>query len=222
MAFLNTVGLIVCNPNFILVTILASFLLKLLIIIFTFNQQVNTRVAQWLRFLLLAILGASILSDISWIQMLVRNMSILDIDPRVYKFTGRLAWAFIGIQYQGFVLFLEGLVTRQSKLTIQQKICSTITALFILFLIGAAFVCFNHPSPVLLIGIINRVAMCYYTLFLLPCSLFFVLRKLHMDLLPHILTKQLYIIIYGLIIPHLVNDIRQIFPLFFKFSSTII
>ena len=216
MTFLNLIESIIGNQTFVLVTILASFLLKLLIIIFTFNQQVNTRIAQRLRFFLLAILGVNIFSDIVWIQTLLQNMSILDIDPRIYKFTGRFAWALIGIQYQGLALFLEGLVTRQYKLSIRQQLCSVISTFLVLASMGATFVYFNHPGTILLIATINRIAIGYYTFFLLPCSLFIVLRKLHMDSLPHILTKQLYIIAYGLIIPHLISELIQYFPFYFS------
>ena len=144
MTFLNTIESIISNQTFMLITMCSSFLLKLLIFIFTFKQQVNTRLAQWLRFLLLAILGVNMLSDIAWIGVLLQNMAILNIDPRVYKFTGRLAWALIGIQYLGLTLFLEGLVTRQYKLSIRQQLCSVISIFLIVASTGVTFLYFNH------------------------------------------------------------------------------
>lgn len=217
MISLNTIESIIGNQTFVLITILISFLLKSIIAIFTFNQQVHTKIAQRLRFLLLIVLGINIFSDIVWIQELLQKMTILNVNPRMDKFIGRLAWSFIGIQYQGLVLFLEGLITRQHKLSMRQKLCSVITILLILVSAGAAFIWFSHPELVLFIIMINRIAIGYYTLFLLPCSLFFVLRKLHIGSLPHILTKQLYIIIYGLIVPYLISEILQVFPLCFRF-----
>ncbi|MGB8367026.1 MAG: sigma 54-interacting transcriptional regulator, partial [Candidatus Babeliales bacterium] len=79
---------------------------------------------------------------------------------------------------------------------------------------------FNHPEPIYLLGTINKTAIVYYVLLLSPISLFFVLLKLHRNLLPHILTKQLYIIIYGLTIPYLTSDLIQYFPFLLKFSLT--
>lgn len=216
MTCLNTIESVIGNQTFVFITVLISFLLKLLIVIFTFNQQVNTKIAQRLRFLLLAILGANMLSDIVWMQKLLQSMAILHLDPRIFKFTGRIACGLVGIQYQGLALFLEGLVTRQCRLSIHQKLSCVITALLVFFPIGAAFIWFNHPSSFPLILAMEHFAITYYTLFLLPLSLFIVLRKFRSEPLPHILTKQLGIIMYGLIIPHLVSDIIQVFPIYFK------
>ena len=212
MTFLNTIELVIGNQIFVLITILISFLLKLLIVFFTMNQQVKTHLAQRLRFLLLAILGANMLSDIAWILVLLKNMSIFAIDQRIVMFIGRISWGFAGIQYQGLALFLEGLITRQSRLSKRQQLCCAVTILFMLFPIGAAFIWFNHPEPPLLIFIMNRIAMTYYMLFLLPLTLFIVLRKFRSEPFPYILVKQLRLIIYGLIVPHLVSDIIQVFP----------
>ena len=211
MTFLNTIESVIGNHTFVLITILGSLLLKLLIIIFTMNQPVNTRETKRLRLLLLAILGANILSDISWIQELLQSMSILEISPHIKTFIGRIAWGCVSIQYQALALFLEGLITPQWKLNIRQKLCCIIATLFMLVPMGAAFICFNHPGPFQLIFIINHIALAYYTLFLLPYSLSIVLQKLRTEQLPHILTKQLHIIYY-LIIPHLISDIVQSFP----------
>jgi len=82
--------------------------------------------------------------------------------------------------------------------------------------IGTAFICFNHPAPLLFISTVERIGMIYYTLFLLPCTLFIVIHKLHAEPLPYILGKQLRIIIYGLIIPHLISEIIQTFPVYFS------
>ncbi len=219
MTFLNTIESVIGNHTFVLVTILISFLLKLLIIIFNINQSVNTPIAQWLRLLLLATLGANMFSDISWILKLLQNMSLLEIDPRMRMFIGRTTWGLVSIQYQGLVLFLEGLVTRQCLLTIRQKMCCTIAAFFMLVPMSAAFVCFNNPELFPLITTINRIAITYYTLFLLPFSLLTVIRKLYLEPLPHILGKQLRIIIYCLIIPHLVSEVIQSFPVYFKIPA---
>jgi len=220
MNFLSAIGSMLGNKTFLLVTVSISFVLKLLIVIFTCNQQVHTKIAQRLRLFVLAVLGASIVSDMSWIEVLLQDMSFLVMSPKIYKFIGRFGWALLGIQYQGIVLFLEGLVTRQCKLTLRQKICCAITTLFILFLTGAAFICFNHPEKILLLGMVNKISVIYYALFLLPISLFFVLYKLHKGLLPHILTKQLYIIIYVLIIPYLISDLVQYLPPYLKLAPT--
>ena len=219
MTFLNAIESVIGNPAFVLVTIFTSFLLKLLIIVFTINQPVNTRVAQRLRFLLLIILGANMFSDVCWTQELLKNMSIFKLDPHIKMFIGRIAWGLVSVQYQGLVLFLEGLITRKFLSTIRQKICCAIAALFMLVPMSAAFICFNHPESIPLIITINRIAITYYTLFLLPFSLLIVIRKLNLEPLPHILSKQLRIIIYGLIIPHLVSEIIQSFPVYFKIPA---
>jgi len=216
MTFLNTIESVIGNPAFVLVTIPVSFLLKLLIIIFTINQPVNTKVAQRLRLLLLAILGANMSSDICWILDLLQSISFIKLDPHIKMFIGRISWGLVSVQYQGLALFLEGLVTRQCLLTIRQKICCVIATLFMLVSMSAAFICFNHPELFPFLLTINRIAIRYYTLFLLPFSLLIIIRKIRLKPLPHILSKQLRIIIYGLIIPHLTSDIIQLLPVRFK------
>ncbi|MGB8367412.1 MAG: sigma 54-interacting transcriptional regulator [Candidatus Babeliales bacterium] len=220
MEFLTSIRLILGNQTFALISVSASFLLKLIIIIFTFKQQVHTKIAQRLRFLLLAILSVSIFSDINWMKVLLKDISLFTIDQNLSKFIGLFTWVLFGIQYQGLALFLEELVTRQCKLTIKQKICSTITALFILLSMVATFVCFNNLDLILFVAMVNRIATCYYTLILLPMSLFFIFCKIRIGQLPHILAKQLYLIIFCLIIPHLISDIVQFFPFIFEFSLT--
>jgi len=220
MIFLNIIESVIGNPAFVLVTILVSFLLKIMITIFTVNQSVNTKVAQWLQFLLLAILVANMFSDIAWILFLLQKISLLKIDPRIEVFICRITWGLVGMQYQGLALFLEGLITRKFLSTIRQKICCIITTLFMLVPIGAAFICFNHPKPLLLISTAERIGITYYSLLLLPFTLLIVIRKLHLETLPHILKKQLRIIIYGLIIPHLVSEIIHTFPVYFTSDAS--
>jgi len=216
MTFLNSIESVVGNRAFVLVAVLISFLLKLLIVVFSINQSVNTPIAKWLRLLLLAILGANMFSDICWILELLQSMSFLKLDLHAKMFFGRITWGLVSIQYQGLALFLEGLVTRQRLLTIRQKVCCAIATLFMLVPMSAAFICFNHPELSPLIITVNRIAITYYTLFLLPCSLLIVIRKIYLEPLPHILSKQLRIIIYGLIVPHLVSEIIQLFPVYFQ------
>jgi len=215
MIFLNNIKSIIDNPAFALAIVLISFLLKVTVALFTINQPVNTRGARRLRFLLLAILIANMSSDIAWILFFLQKMSLFELDPHLKKFIGRIAWGLVGMQYQGLALFLEGLITRKFLSTVRQKICCTITTLLMLVPIGAAFTCFNHPEPLLFVSTMERIGIIYYTLFLLPLTLLIVIRKLHLEPLPHILSKQLRIIIYGLIIPHLASEIIHAFPIYF-------
>jgi len=217
MFFLDIVESIFGGQYFVLISISTSFLLKSLIVFFTFNQHANTQFAQRLKLFLLVILGANMLSDVVWIQKLLDDMFVLAIDPCIFTFIGRLAWAFVGLQYQALAIFLEELVTHQSKLTTQQKICCIFTFFFVLLATAVSFIWFKYPEPISLIFTINRIAIAYYTLFLLPFTLFSILRILRLNSLPHILTSQLYLIIYGLIIPHLTSEIIQFSPLYFEF-----
>ncbi len=132
MYFLKNIESILSSQAFVLSIVLISVLLKLLIIIFTLNQRVDTQIMQRLRLLLLIILGTNILSDVVWIQVLLKNMGIIGVNPRLSKFIGRLAWASIGIQYQGLALFIEGLITRKHKLNIRQQLCSIVSLFLVL------------------------------------------------------------------------------------------
>jgi len=211
MTFFETIEAILGNHSFVLFAIICSFLLKVLVGFFVVNQSANTQETKRLRLLLLAILGANMLSDITWIQELLGSMAVLEINPNIHIFIGRIAWGCVSVQYQGLALFIEGLITPQWKLTARQKLCCLIAVFFMIVPMGAAFVCFNHPEPIQFIFIINHIALAYYTLFLLPYTLFIVLQKIRIELLPYILIKQLRIICF-LIIPHIISDFLQSFP----------
>jgi hypothetical protein len=208
--FLNNVESVIGNHFFVLATIFISLIVKLLTFIFTIKQPINSKEPQLLRFLLLIILGANILSDISWIQELFQSMSIFEINPHIKVFIGRIAWGCVGIQYQGLALFLEVLAIHRLQLNIRQKLSCIVTIFFMIFPIGAAFFYFNYLR-LDLIFIINHIALAYYALLLLPYSLFVALKKVQTKQLPQILAKQLYIICC-LIIPYLISDIVQSLP----------
>ncbi|MGB8367051.1 MAG: sigma 54-interacting transcriptional regulator [Candidatus Babeliales bacterium] len=211
MNFLNTLELIVGNQVFVLATIVVAFLLKFLIVIFIFKQQANSKTI-WLRRLLLIILGANMLADIAWILDLCHNLSILTIDCRILMFISRIAWGFMYLQYQSLALLLEGLLLSQLCLTTQQKVSCGITLFFMAFPIGNAFIFFNQLKSPQLILLMNRIATTYFMLFFLPVILFNILHKIRSWSFPQILSQQLRLLVYGLIIPHLISDIIQVFP----------
>jgi len=218
MNFLYILESIFAKQSFVLTIIVVAFLLKLLIVIFTFKQQTNNHAMQWVQRLLLAILGANMLSDAAWIVRLLCDMSLFAIDRRAVILISQIAWGFMYLQYQSLALFLEGLLLDQLRLTTRQKVSCAITLFFMAFPIGAAFIFFNQLTPQLII-LVNRFATAYYLLFFLPLTLVNVLHKIRSWSFPQILSQQLRLIIYFLIIPHLIGDIIQVFPFYLNVAT---
>lgn len=192
-----------------------AFTFKSVILFFLYMRRSISQVIRYSRFYLLMVLIASLIEDSAWILTLSKLLFYPQMDYRISIFWIRIAWCFSPILYQSLALFIESLTEKTYKLKKRHYIALFITALFSLSFLVILVVNINCLSwqnrPPIEFFLMKAVNI--YSVFFLSCtSLFFTIRKLRNQNIPHILQKQLRIIIQFLVIPRLISDIVQMYP----------
>lgn len=203
---------------FMLSIISTAFIFKTIILGQLIIQGLKnpTRQRAWL-YLICAVLGA-LIDDTAWIIKLMRLLFWPELDYRFLVCLLRIAWAFCMIQYQSIALFIENLLEQKSHLHRHQKIFIGISSCFVFFFVGIACIYFNYALPdqrpwyeFKILELMSTYAVCL----LLPYSLVRCVIKVRSNTLPRILTQQLKIFTWALLVPRLVSDFIQIYPLGF-------
>jgi len=220
---LNILELFLGSLYFLFAVTTASLILKFFIlgVLVRRGSQVTEKSYPWI--FLVSILVGTLISDVAWIVKLIQSLFVPNLDYRFIVFLIRIAWGFTIVQYHGFTLFLESLVTQQYKLPIRQKIFLSFSSLLFLFFIGLAFFDINCVNPVNKHWIEFKMQglTSLYVLFpLILISLFITIRNLQNTQLPRIIKKQFKLLLQVVIAPYWVSDILQIYP--FNFSPTLI
>lgn len=215
MNFLSYLESILGNYPLLFGVTCISFLLKVSILTALARKTITLSSVKrpWF-FLLLVLISASI-TDSAWIIKLIELFIIPSIDYRIVLFWIRIAWAFFVIQYQSMGLFIESLVTKRYSLSLHQKIFCFISCIFVIYFIGTAIFNFNCFSPADRSQIertIQPICSFYLLFIIMASSLFITIRKIQNSPLPHILKKQLKLLIQALIIPHLISEIIHMYP----------
>ena len=216
MVFLEYIESILGSFYFILPATLLSFFLKLGILIALIRKTANMeRVIRPLYFLV-AILIGNMFSDIAWIFKAFRELGLFQLSYQHGLFIVRIAWVFFIVQYQSMSLFIESLVTNKYDFSFKQKLFFIISSLFAIFFVtiaiidfdcaGLAFRKFEFESK------LQNMATFYALFFVMLSSLFTAIRKIRQSVLPHLLKKQLTLLIQGLIAPIFMADLIQLFP----------
>lgn len=216
MIFLEFIESVLSSFYFILVATSLSFLLKLgiLIVLVTKTVRMN-RIVRPL-FFLSAILIGNMFSDLAWILKLSHLLFLPQLSYQLVLFIIRIAWVFFIVQYQSMSLFIESLVTDKYVISLRQQILFVISSLFSVFFAMAAIIDFNCIDPsrrrFIFEPTIQNLAT-FYALFLvmLP-SLYIAIKKIRSSSLPHLLKKQLKLLMQGLIAPVFMADLIQGFP----------
>ena len=210
--FFNYLNLIFGSFYFLLAVVSGSLLIKsYILIILVKNGYRADFIARKPWFFLSCALVGAMLSDFSWVVKLTHNLFFSDWDSKYISFVVDIAWAFVIVQYHGFGLFLESLISRNFYFRVHQKILLLCSFAFFSLCVGIAFMYFGHPVTtfVLLVRNIQFFYMCFCTI--IPSLLFtlYIMRKRDV---PLILQKQLNIFIKGFIIPYLLVDFMQLYP----------
>ena len=169
-----------------------------------------------LSFFLVAILIGNMFSDLGWVLKLSQSLFFPQLSYQIVLFVIRIAWVFFIVQYQSMSLFIESLVTDQYHIPLRQKVLFFISSLFSIFFTIIAIVDFDCLNPAYrrfaFEPTVQNLAT-FYALFLvmLP-SLLIAIQKIRSAALPHLLKKQLALLMQGLIGPVLIADLIQLFP----------
>lgn len=216
MFFLEFLESILSSFYFILCTTFLSFFLKISFLIALIRKIARMETVIGPLYFLFAILIGSMFSDLAWMLKLLQLLFIPQLNYQIVLFVVRIAWVFVIIQYQSMSLFLESLVTNKYIIVFRQKIFFSISFLFGLFFAILAIVDFDVkdlPYKRLWFEPTVQNLATFYALFLvvLP-SLIIAIQKIRHSTLPHLLKKQLKILIQGLILPVVMADFIQLFP----------
>ncbi|HSC24796.1 MAG TPA: sigma 54-interacting transcriptional regulator [Candidatus Babeliales bacterium] len=167
-------------------------------------------------FFLFTILIGNMFSDLAWILKLSQELFFPQLGYQIVLLIIRIAWIFFLVQYQSISLFIESLVVDSYYIPIRQKILCCISSVFgLLFAIIAIidFDCISLAQRKFSFEPRVQNFATFYALFIvmLP-SLFIAIQKIRSSELPHLLKKQLKVLIQGLIMPFLMADFIQLFP----------
>ena len=217
MNFLEYFELIIGSYHFLLGVTCISFFLKIFILIALAKKTINPTKIKLPWFFLLIVLICSAITDSAWILKLTQLLFFSDFDYRIILFWIRISWGFFIIQYQATALFIESLVEKNYVMSLRQKIFCLFSGGFVLFFIGLAFINFNcfhlaNPNRLLLDFIMQNVATSYLLFPVMIPSLFIAIKKIRSNYLPHILKKQLKLLIVCIIIPHWISEFIQHYP----------
>jgi len=133
-------------------------------------------------------------------------------------------WGFQAVQYHATALFIESLVEKKYRPSLRQKIYGCFTACFALFFVFMAFFnfnCFSSSDRPPFEGIIQRLEVVYFLFFLMIPSLLIAIYKIRSTTLPHILKKQLKLLIQAIIIPYWISEFICSNPFYAILPTTI-
>jgi transcriptional regulator of aromatic amino acid metabolism len=216
MIFLEYIELALGSFYFILPATLLSFFLKLGILIALVRKTANMERVIRPLFFLVAILIGNMFSDLAWILKLSQLLFLPQLSYQIILFIIRSAWIFFMVQYQSMSLFIESLVTDRYSISIRQKCLFVISSLFGIFFAIAAIVDFNCLDPsrrkFTFEPTIQNLATFYALFIVVLPSLCIAVKKIRSSKLPHLLKKQLKLLMQGLIAPVFMADLIQGFP----------
>ncbi len=206
------------------VSVLISFFSKIGIFVTLIKKKIRSSSPKNIYSLLTAILVAATITDFAWIFKLIKMLVYPNFDYRIVLFFIRFAWAFFIIQYQCASLFIENIVNKNLKISLEQKIFSAISAILVLFFLATSILHFNCDSPLKISYIeksIQQFVSFYLFVPLMISSVFKTIFRTKKTNIPIILKKQFNILIGLLIIPHWLSEFIHLFP-FAQWSETLI
>lgn len=182
-----------------------SFVLKIFFLGFLFKEIQKSFILRRALFFLLISIFCSMITNISWILRLTSLTAGITIPwlPILLK----IAWATYILYYQALTIFLEALIKKNRALNLLHILLAVISlslasgVIYLTFL-GTAY------DLTWLSGYIIQ-----YIYLMMPLSLLLIVFEIHKKNIPFILKSQIKIVIFAIIIPELVFDFLQVYPL---------
>ena len=163
---------------------------------------------------MLILLGLMV-EDIAWFLRTLHYFVMPSLDYRLVRATIRLAWALEPIRYHALGLFFEYSVSQNYKIPLRQKILMAITSCLSIFFIirmVADFNCELHNLSFVPEILGMRFIPLFSIAILLSTSLRYAFKTLQRHKSSKILANQIKLLTYALVIPNMVVDFIQIFP----------
>lgn len=209
---LKPIWLICGNLYFLLFAIGLSLILKGYLLSQLYAKGSKTTKSQLpFTLLLVLILSAAMMEDISWIIKLLRLTFLPSLSYKIVIFFVRIGWAFYLFRYQALAIFIERLSEKKFKLHFRQLPFILLSSLFFIFFIVISFKHFNlflRSDRSWLEFYILQIASRLFLIIIVP-SLFVAAWRLRIHNLPRIIKKQLKILLLFFVIPLILVDIFQ-------------
>ncbi|WP_171814726.1 sigma 54-interacting transcriptional regulator [Candidatus Babela massiliensis] len=221
LKYLKIISSYLSSPELLILTGIFSFSFKLYLLIIIINHSIITKENKKNTFLLIGILLASMIySDASSVPHYFYKIYIPDLDKRIIAFMARLGWLFFIVQNQTLILFLDNIIQKKFKLR-YYHICS-LSISIVLFLFQLYFLIFKFNQPILqdfeLLMEQRLIQLeCLYLVILLVPTFYRITNKIRLQILPKILSHQLKIFIFFLVLPHFFLDLVTNKLIFFSF-----
>lgn len=174
-------------------------------------KQLSSRSRSWLCILFLVTLIGGAFSDTAWIIKLLSITVFPSIDYHLILFWIRISWAFSIIQHHSLCLLIENLTIKRDHINFHQYLFCVSSSVLIIFFFYLAVM---HPDSFepILDNNLQRLSSAYLLVILMPFSLFVTFYQMRQRRLPRILYKQIKILIQGLIIPQMISEFLQTYP----------
>lgn len=214
--FLQLIESIFGSYNSLLFINSLSFVLKMTLFVFLIKQTaLHTKISRSWLLLMLVLIGGAI-TDSAWIIKLLSLTFFPNFDYRLVLFWIRISWTFSVIQHQALAIFIVNLINKEEKLKFHEKILLLLSNILIIFFLYMAFFnfqCFNISQKPVIESTIQRITSLYTFIILMPSGLAAALYEMHKQQLPSLLKKQFKLLINYLIIPHLLIEFLQLYPI---------
>ncbi len=166
---------------------------------------------------LLSTIASSMFSDLAWIIKLARTIMYPGIPYALIVCSIRIAWAFLVIQHQSFSFFIQSIVHKKFRLSLQNKVMLIISSLFSGYFLYLGFFDFNinatEAERKLVKALdsnneffIMQIATLFILIFLIIPALYHAYSNMHSYELPKIIRKQLKQFILFFITPYLLVE----------------
>lgn len=203
-SILTVFNIIFGNNYLILLVELLTFTLKMFFLIYVMNALGKKALQPRLIFLLISI-SCSAITNFAWIIRLISLTTGAEIPG--LKIISQLAWAFYIIHYQYLTIFLEFLIKKSKRLNRVHLLFAIISTCISILVLGMQWIMPTYNAREIYGYIVQ------YIYIMMPSSLFILLFESYKNKFPAIVRRQFNTIVFAVIVPGLIFDFLQIYPL---------
>lgn len=194
------------NLHLLMVAESIGLILKGYILYYLFKRAQKSSYVFYSSLFLSASIATSMITNVAWLLRLLEILNIIILNTTFKTILLKFAWGIYIIYYQALTLFLESLFKKSKNLNIFHKIISMFGIATSLFLTALLIRSSSN------INLISKFTIGYiYTA--IPISLLIIWIELKKNIVPKVIKKQIKLVAYGMLIPSLIFDFLQIYPL---------
>ncbi len=216
--FFQAINEFISDYYFLLTVQSCAFVFKLTLLFFFTAHIFRTKRVSISWYYLLVILICSLLEDFAWIVSLSSRTILPFLKPVLRPFFIRIGWSANILIYQALSLFMESFTKKNYRyFAWYQYIFLPISSIFFFFFLKKAFSFYSEINA--LEETMQSYQSFYSLIILLPFTILLTLYSLQKTRIPSILHHQLKIVLQYLLIPYLIANLFQMYPLTFLYEK---